>query len=63
MSLQELVEIECPYCGERIGLVVDCSAGAQEYIEDCQVCCRPMAVRVMIDAEGLPGVEVFRDDE
>ena len=33
-------DIDCPYCGERINLVLDTSAGAQRYIEDCQVCCR-----------------------
>ncbi len=63
MSLQEEVEIECPYCGERVVLLVDGSAGAQEYIEDCQVCCRPMNVRVTIDDAGFPEVGVFRDDE
>ena len=63
MSLQEEVEIECPYCGERITLLVDCSAGSQEYIEDCQVCCRPITVYVTVDEEGLPQVEVRRDDE
>lgn len=63
MSLQEEVEIECPYCGEQIVLLVDGSAGTQEYIEDCQVCCRPMNVRVVIDDAGFPEVGVFRDDE
>lgn len=63
MSLQEEVEIECPYCGERIVLLVDGSAGAQEYIEDCQVCCRPMTVRVTIDDAGFPEIGVLRDDE
>jgi len=42
----ELIEqdIYCPYCGERIGLLLDISAGSQTYIEDCQVCCQPMQV-------------------
>ncbi|MGY3266769.1 ribosomal protein S27E [Lysobacter sp. HA35] len=30
-------EVECPYCGEPIDLVVDSSGGSQRYIEDCQV--------------------------
>ncbi len=63
MSLQEATEIQCPYCGEQITLVIDCSAGSQQYIEDCQVCCRPMIVRVTIDEEGYPQVEAHRDDE
>lgn len=40
----EMVDSHCPYCGEAIQLIVDASAGAQHYIEDCQVCCRPMVV-------------------
>jgi len=59
----ESTEIQCPYCGERIGLEIDCSAGSQDYIEDCQVCCRPMVVRLTIDTDGTPHVAVFRDDE
>jgi cysteine-rich CPXCG protein len=39
----------CPYCGERIQLLLDASAGeAQEYIEDCAVCCQPMTVSFAI---------------
>jgi Cysteine-rich CPXCG len=42
-------EIICPYCGESIDVLVDCSAGHQEYVEDCSICCRPIVVRVQID--------------
>jgi Cysteine-rich CPXCG len=34
----------CPHCGERIDLTLDLSVPEQSYIEDCPVCCRPMAV-------------------
>ena len=63
MSLQETAEIECPYCGERIYLLIDCSIDTQDYIEDCQVCCRPMNIHVTVNEEGLTQVEVHRDDE
>jgi len=36
----------CPFCGEPITLLIDTSAGAQNYIEDCQVCCRPMEIDI-----------------
>lgn len=35
---------ECPYCGESISVLVDPSAEGQEYIEDCEVCCRPIQI-------------------
>ncbi|HNR91290.1 MAG TPA: CPXCG motif-containing cysteine-rich protein [Dokdonella sp.] len=48
----EFVVIHCPYCGEACEISVDVSAGAQTYIEDCAVCCRPIEVRVRVDDEG-----------
>lgn len=45
----------CPYCGEANTILVDESAGAtQEYVEDCQVCCRPW--QVLVGSDG--GVEL-----
>lgn len=48
----EWVTINCPYCGEPFEIAVDCSAGSQEYVEDCQVCCNPILVQAEIDWEG-----------
>ena len=44
-QLQE-TDIACPYCGETITILIDESVGAQQYIEDCQVCCRPIEVYI-----------------
>lgn len=58
------VTVQCPYCGEDVETLVDTSAGGQRYVEDCQVCCRPMDIHVQVDASGaLTGVDVARDDE
>lgn len=35
----------------------------QEYVEDCEVCCRPWRVEVTYDEDGRPAVELFTDDE
>jgi transcription elongation factor Elf1 len=51
----------CPYCWQTITMVLDLSAGAQAYVEDCEVCCRPIRVRyaaedgrlVAFDAEAM----------
>lgn len=63
MNHQDETEIDCPYCGERVHLLIDCSVGAQDYIEDCQICCRPMYLHVTVDDEGLIQVDVRRDDD
>ena len=59
----EPVSIECPYCGESIEILVDLSVEEQSYIEDCQVCCRPINLTVMVDAEGMPQVTAIGEDE
>ncbi len=54
----------CPYCGEGIVIVIDRSAGEQDYIEDCQVCCRPIAVGVRLDDDGdITEITMTREDE
>lgn len=54
----EFVDVHCPACGEPLELAIDASAGSQAYVEDCQVCCRPMLVRVAIDVESGTAVTV-----
>jgi hypothetical protein len=46
----ETEQIHCPYCGEPLEVAIDCSVGRQEYIEDCQVCCQPMTLTVVVAA-------------
>ena len=43
-------EIQCPYCGESIDVLIDNPADEQRYIEDCQVCCRPISIAVTVHA-------------
>jgi hypothetical protein len=52
----------CPYCGEPLELLIDTSAGEQRYIEDCQICCRPIECRVIATASGWQ-LEATRDDD
>lgn len=60
----EDTQIDCPYCGENFDLEVDCSAGAQQYVEDCPVCCQPIEISTSIDIEGkLQGVRATRNDD
>jgi hypothetical protein len=41
----------CPYCWERISMVLDTSVHGQTYVEDCEVCCRPIEVRYTVEDE------------
>jgi len=61
-DLDEII-IVCPYCGESLDVLVDTSAGPQQYYEDCGVCCAPILFTVSEDESGEMVVDVKRDDE
>ena len=63
MSLLDTHHIQCPYCGESIQLVIDCTIPDQAYIEDCFVCCRPINVSVIINENNLPHITVKNENE
>ena len=69
--MEEEAEITCPFCGEEISILVDCSLGpheiqadiqeqAQDYIEDCSVCCRPIHLQIRCADGALVSVDASR---
>jgi hypothetical protein len=58
----ETERIYCPYCGERIEVLVDASITRQCYIEDCSVCCRPIELAVTVMDDEVT-IDPRRDDE
>ena len=63
--MPEIMEthISCPYCGESISILVDDSLPEQNYVEDCQVCCRPIVLDVAVDLEGDVAVSARCENE
>ena len=51
------VEVQCPYCWENFILLVDPSVEAQEYVEDCEICCRPIDFSIAVDEHGAASVD------
>lgn len=48
------ITFTCPHCAQSIESAADPSQGAnQSYIEDCQVCCRPLRVEIRIDNDHI----------
>ncbi len=47
-QVQKFVSIACPYCGGGYDSAVDLTQGTQEYIEDCQVCCRSIELSIEV---------------
>ena len=57
------VAVQCPYCWERFTILVDGSVDTQEYIEDCEVCCRPIDFDVHLDEQDRVSVQARQADE
>ncbi len=60
--LQEL-PLQCPYCGEDISVVADGSNAGQDYIEDCEVCCRPIILALSISDTGELSIQARDENE
>jgi hypothetical protein len=55
--------VACPHCGESSEVALDPGSGSdQEYVEDCQVCCRPILMYVKYGRDGSADVEVYASD-
>ena len=57
--------LTCPYCGEPGDLDVEPTdePSEQEFVQDCEVCCRPWSVTVRTDVDGALDVQINRGDD
>ena len=63
MNLYEY-QTTCPYCGETFTSLIDTSAGSQEYIEDCEICCQPIVFVVeLATMDDEPVITTLRDND
>lgn len=63
LAPEEFVAVRCPYCGERLATRVDLTADEASYVEDCEVCCRPIEFHVEREEGGaLLALQVRRLD-
>lgn len=62
-ELGVFVELQCPWCGEPHGSMLDLTDASRSYIEDCQICCRPIEVQLEVSEGGaLESVSTLRVD-
>ena len=57
------LQVQCPYCWESFVLLVDGSIESQEYIEDCEICCRPIDFSIQMGEEDQARVQARTQDE
>jgi hypothetical protein len=55
-------EFTCPFCGSGISMVLDLSVPSQTFIEDCEVCCRPIEITYTAEADTVTEFSVSRGD-
>jgi transcription elongation factor Elf1 len=57
-------QITCPYCNALFETQIDCSAGAQQYTEDCHICCQPILFNIEVGPQfQLTSVTVRNENE
>ncbi len=59
--MEDPIVISCPWCGESFTSFFDYSAGSISYVEDCQVCCRPIVCHFTLDESGGLQIRVERE--
>jgi hypothetical protein len=63
-TAETAARVYCPYCNETVEIAIDPGGGsAQEYVEDCEICCQPWTVRVQYQEDGSAEVSVAPLDE
>ena len=55
--------VQCPYCWQNFEISVDCSVSEQQYVEDCEVCCRPIVLTASVSEDGDVWVSAEPENE
>ena len=54
---------QCPYCWERISMLIDISQNNQTYIEDCEVCCNPIRLKIKTENNAIIQFESLNTEQ
>lgn len=57
MDLEHEHPFLCPWCWQPISMLLDLSVCDQTYVEDCEICCRPIEIHYEAGEEGLLSFE------
>ncbi len=61
---QEEQTFDCPYCASEISIVVDLTGGQrQSFTTDCEVCCRPILIKLEVEEEAVISFEADRESD
>ncbi len=54
---------QCPYCWQQISMLIEPSLENISYIEDCEICCRPINIEYVFSNLDLLNFNAFSTDE
>ncbi len=54
---------QCPYCWQQISMLIEPSLENISYIEDCEICCRPINIEYVFSNLELLNFNAFSTDE
>jgi transcription elongation factor Elf1 len=65
MDFQSERAFGCPACGAEISVLLETFAekATHDYIEDCEVCCRPLSIRYTSADHEIESFRVTTTDE
>ena len=62
MPVEDSYPFACPYCSAEISITVDLTVGGrQAFTYDCEVCCRPIAIRFEVGGGEVTGFSAERE--
>lgn len=56
--MQEDAIFTCPHCWQQNSILLDLSAGGQEFVYDCEVCCNPLNIAYAVDEGHISELDV-----
>ena len=54
---------QCPYCWQEISMLIESSTETTSYVEDCEICCRPIDIEYVFLNSELLNFNAFSTDE
>ena len=54
---------QCPYCWQKISMLIEPSPQATNYIEDCEICCRPINIEYVFSDLDLINFNAYSIEE
>ena len=54
---------QCPYCWQKISMLIEPTDEITVYVEDCEICCRPINIEYVFSNSELLNFNAFSTDE